>query len=215
MVQATEPGGSPQIYQLHHLYRDSSDTSGEIYWYQITAQNAQTHQWINPCSTNGQGFGKTLFLQGYWDAKGNFVDDSTHFTVSCNTGVLAKCIVDGYKPWVHRDYHQTCVRMLRADYCGDGVAHTKDGTPVEIVDKLGIQLPEPNPTGMTFEGAWGPSGALCVNHPRYKELTSLEKIKAECPEHFPEGANSLGNACQKSLFTTDTHALIYNSSFLR
>jgi hypothetical protein len=36
----------------------------------------------------------------------------------------------GYKPWGHAPegtslaaYYQTCVRLVRADYCGDGVGH--------------------------------------------------------------------------------------------
>jgi hypothetical protein len=31
--------------------------------------------------------------------------------------------------------------MMRGDYCGNGTSHTCDGTLIDIVDLLGIQLP--------------------------------------------------------------------------
>jgi hypothetical protein len=50
----------------------------------------------------------------------------------------------GYKPWKMAadgrsmwDYHQACTRLIRADYCGDGVSRTRDGVEIEIVDRFG------------------------------------------------------------------------------
>jgi hypothetical protein len=57
------------------------------------------------------------------------------------------------------------VRLVRADYCGDGIGHTRDGTPIDIFDAIGIQHDEPAP-GMTFEAAWRADGAVCVRHTR-------------------------------------------------
>jgi len=67
----------------------------------------------------------------------------------------------GYKPWKVVNgqslwaYHQACTRMMRADYCGDGRPHTREGTPIYIDDRL-IHNPqekdqEPPDPRMTFE----------------------------------------------------------------
>lgn len=69
--------------------------------------------------------------------------------------------------------------MVRADYCGDGRGHTRDGTPIDVYDRIGIQNPTPN-SGMVFEAAWTPDGAAFVNHPRWLE-TATELLQA-CPD---------------------------------
>jgi hypothetical protein len=44
------------------------------------------------------------------------------------------------------------VRLVRADYCGDGIGHTRNGTPIDLFDRIGIQPDEAAP-GMTFESS--------------------------------------------------------------
>jgi hypothetical protein len=89
-------------------------------------------------------------------------------TFACRDYALAKCVEFGYKPWASvngtslSEHHQACARMLRADYCGDGVSHTSDGTPVHVQDALGIQKLDPNAT-FAIEAEWGPNGATCLN----------------------------------------------------
>jgi ADYC domain-containing protein len=52
----------------------------------------------------------------------------------------------GYKPWREAagkprwDYHQACVRMVRADYAGDGIGHTRDGTLIDLLHKPVLPL---------------------------------------------------------------------------
>jgi hypothetical protein len=82
-------------------------------------------------------------------------------------GVIAKCVNWGYAPWLtDDDMHAGCTRLARADYCGDGTPWTLDGTLINVFDRLGIQ-PEGTGGNMTFEAAWGPSGAVCVARTRY------------------------------------------------
>lgn len=50
-------------------------------------------------------------------------------------------------------------RMARADYCGDGVPHTKSGTLIDLYDIHGIQTVVPN-DGQTFEAGWNEDGAV-------------------------------------------------------
>ena len=108
-----------------------------------------------------------MFLAGTWDGTGAHRDGSD-VTYACPQGVLAKCVRWGYKPWTAgRDAHQACTRMARADYCGDGVPHTRNGTLIDMFDDRGIQRPD-SPVGFSFEAGWGPQGAVCVREPRYQ-----------------------------------------------
>lgn len=115
-----------------------------------------------------------IFVPGTWDETGARRDalaDAPEFdaTYSCESGVIAKCVAWGYAPWeVGADVHQTCTRMARADYCGDGISYTKDGTVIDLVDRLGIQQSTPD-AELEFEAGWGPDGAVCASRPRYQE----------------------------------------------
>lgn len=63
-------------------------------------------------------------------------------------------------PLTHDDrseIHQSCVRLARADYCGDGVPYTKNGTLIAVSDFQGIVAPEADPGDMLFEAGWGPA----------------------------------------------------------
>ena len=70
-----------------------------------------------------------------------------------------------------------CVRMLRADYAGNGQSMTKDGTPIAIWDNFGIQ-DRGWGAGFSFEAGWNSDGAVCVRHPRVRGRTSLKQIEA-------------------------------------
>ncbi len=93
---------------------------------------------------------------------------------------------------VAEPYYQACVRLVRADYGGDGVGHTRNGTPIDLFDRVGIERDEPGP-GMTLEAAFGPDGAVCVAHPRLSGLTSLEALA----QRYPALAGHLGAACDE------------------
>jgi len=137
----------------------------DVYLYTLDLDGA------NPC---GPGIAGT-FVPGVWNesgarqdrmALGGAVVDTTY---SCTTGALAKCELLGYRPWTAGpDQHQACTRMIRADYCGDGTAHTENGTTIDVFDVEGVQRPT-NGDGLSFEAGWGPQGAICVSEPRYRD----------------------------------------------
>ena len=52
--------------------------------------------------------------------------------------------------------------MVRADYCGDGVTHTTNGTPIHVLDALGVQTVDAG-VNYVVEAEWGPDGATCLN----------------------------------------------------
>ena len=98
-----------------------------------------------------------------------------------------KCKWQRYKP------RARCVRMIRADYCGDGRANTRDGTRTEFYDRLGVTRPEPA-EGMSFEAAWVPGGAVCVAHVRVTDFATLDGLAQDCPERL---AGRIGPVCQE------------------
>jgi hypothetical protein len=123
--------------------------------------------WHSLCENNTD----VILLGDLWDpASGDRITapPADALTFACRGDALAKCVEEGYRPWASvagtslRDHHQACTRMLRADYCGDGIPHTSDGTPIHVLDALGIQTAEPG-VDYVVEAEWGPDGATCLN----------------------------------------------------
>ena len=121
-----------------------------------------------PLCENGR---EAILLGDLWDpATGDRITeaDDDGVTFACRGAALAKCVEYGYRPWASvagvslRDYHQACTRMVRADYCGEGLAHTTNGTPIHVLDPLGVQTVDPN-VNYVVEAEWGPDGAVCLN----------------------------------------------------
>lgn len=141
--------------------------------------------WKNACPPNpaGETWGLPVMLPvGHPGRDGNV-------TVSCISGVVAKCVRWGYPPWARGPngedlvaFHAACVRMARADYCGDGRPHTKQGTSIDNYDDLGIQTRgAADDATYVFEAGWSPQGAVCVAHPRWADQGSIEQIRQQCP----------------------------------
>ena len=110
------------------------------------------------------------------------------FEITCTGGAQGKCVSFGYAPWGAPegtpgfDLYNACVRMVRADYAGDGKGTTRDGQPIDLYDRFGIQRPDNDP-GMELEAGWGRDGAVCVRHVRVKEnvtLKALEQLSLHC-----------------------------------
>ncbi|MGZ3405617.1 MAG: ADYC domain-containing protein [Polyangia bacterium] len=131
-----------------------------------------------------EGGGKKLLEQG-----GAGYD--THVTFACSDGAIGKCIEKmHYKPWAlaarecagsgiyyhcmqptQELLHEACVRMVRADYCGDGQDHTVNGMAIDVWDQSHIQNETPYarndaPNGVPYghEGEWTANGARCVSN---------------------------------------------------
>ncbi|HEY5936197.1 MAG TPA: ADYC domain-containing protein, partial [Kofleriaceae bacterium] len=61
------------------------------------------------------------------------------------------------------NHHQACVRMLRADYCGNGHSYTTNGRLVNLYDGIGIQV---DTESFRLEAEWAPDGARCLTNAR-------------------------------------------------
>ena len=158
--------GSKVTYRIDSIEKASYGKAGEMFLYTFSIKDPATDNWINFCRPDSQGMQRGFPLSGYWDEKGYHIRSADQYSITCTSGVIAKCIKQGYVPWkTTRDgkslweYHQACTRMLRADYCGNGKFHTREGTKIELWDREGIQLESLEP-GLTFEAAWSPDGAV-------------------------------------------------------
>jgi hypothetical protein len=119
--------------------------------------------------------GRWSYQQGTLDG-GSKIEDPTAITFACRGYALYKCIDYGYPPWRSvngvklNNHHQACVRMIRADYCGDGRSWTIDGTYINLYDNLGIQL---DTESWAMEAEWDIEGARCLSHQRIQNMDTV------------------------------------------
>jgi hypothetical protein len=149
------------------IFKNPADPNGDLYFYFIEVFNEQTQTWYAMCEDMYGDPSQAIPLRNYWDtATGARVDDATAVTFACRGGAIAKCVEWGYEPWNgYADHHQACTRMARADYCGNGVPYTLNGTPIDMFDTLIPQIQAPvtsNDPMWSIEAEWGPEGALCL-----------------------------------------------------
>jgi len=122
-------------------------STGSTFLYTLEQWVGATSSWQPACPADLDGRRAAIPLAATWDEQGDRIESSTLFTFGCTTGVIAKCYRWGYRPWLTgygadmAEMHWTCTRLARADYCGDGVPHTQDGTWVNVWDNL----PAPGP----------------------------------------------------------------------
>ncbi len=175
------------------IYLDVNNPAGDVYLYDIRVYDVDNDLMAPLCTVNGQP-APAIPLSNHWDMQtGDRIDDPAAVTFACQGGALAKCVNWGYRPWATAEYcdpefgtcmqisladhHQACTRMVRADYCGDGVPHTVDGTVIDAFDHMSpaiqAQATQDNPM-WGIEAEWGPEGARCVGTSlRLQHLTEL------------------------------------------
>jgi len=166
--------------------------------------------WENICP----GGVDAIPLGGVWDnTTATHLEDPDNFTFACRGAALAKCAEWGYERWgtaeectaggqCHTlslaELHEACTRMVRADYCGDGVPHTQNGTTIDVWDAMGIQDETPS-SGLAFEAEWTANGAACIQHTRWADSAGSnpdkDYILTRCPERWagPENPNPPAN----------------------
>jgi hypothetical protein len=177
----------------------------DIYLYTVKYKDKVDGKWKSICG-NGPGGQprKAIPLHGIWDYSeatptgGSHIDSSSLFTFACEGSTLAKCVNLGYKPWkvvkecntsgaCHdvslSEFHQACVRMVRADYCGDGMSHTTNGISINLWDPFKIQKKKAGTTGQwVSEAEWSPDGAVCIDGYRFHEEAAQGYVELRCPE---------------------------------
>jgi hypothetical protein len=136
--------------------------------------------------------------------------DTQWFNLGCAGSTLAKMALTGHTEAAKlaRTFtttlaeRQTMLKMLTADYCGDGTPYTVQGQPLNWADDHGtmkmIALAASPPRPVVREARWGSAGPICLDEPRVDtHWTSLgeatfgdaisvyEQAKAHCPLKMP------------------------------
>jgi hypothetical protein len=105
-------------------------------------------------------------------------------TMACRTGVIASCMVWGYKPWeasvseqYRADYlYGSCLQAKRAAYfaqSGDYTSYTVADTAIKVQDQAGIQGLDCLVPGI--EAVWSPTGAVCFS-PAYRRIPKFGSL---------------------------------------
>jgi hypothetical protein len=202
---------------LGHALRVRVDAEAAPHGAQATYEVSQLDEvsggWMPMCPDDRRG---AIALPGRWrDAgAGPFVEDPYDFTLTCPGGTNGKCASMGYVPGARtRDgedltpYFEACVRMLRADYCGDGRSHTEAGVAVEHVDRAG-RRGHAHARRLGFEAVWGRRGAVCVRRHRDHARATLPGLAERCPRL----SQALGERCREEVLGSDPDALFANRS---
>jgi hypothetical protein len=163
VLDAVDEAGRSITVRIDAVTRDPSDGEGDVWLHRFSTLDGKTGRWRGSCTPGPDDTVAGFPLTGRWTADGRHLRTASTFTLTCTSGAAGKCVRLGYKPWREDasgeslwDYHQACVRMVRADYGGDGTGYTREGTRIDVSDRLSIQQPERDPGGLTFEAAWGP-----------------------------------------------------------
>jgi hypothetical protein len=206
------------------LSRYDPTNTGNTFLYTLEQWVADTGSWQPACPADSDGRSAAIPLAAIWDERGDRSVSTTLFTFGCTTGVIAKCYRWGYRPWVtgYGDLtamHWTCTRLARADYCGNGVSHTQDGTLINVWDRLPAPGPIQRhgllpPVGMLFEAGWNTKGAVCLSRPRWL-LDNATGIAAMCPDRLiPPGQGETVCGSVAEALGHDANALMFNESYL-
>jgi ADYC domain len=199
ILTLVDGSGARRRIRIDAVEHDVRDPRGETVLYTLSEPDPATGQWRNACEPDPGGRRLGFPLNGAFTTDGRYVPTPGRILITCTGGAEGKCIRFGYQPWRTapdgaslEPYYQACVRLVRADYGGDGVGHTRNGTPIDLFDRIGIQRDEIGP-GMTLEAAFAPDGAVCVAHPRLPDLTSLNALV----HRYPRLAGHVGEDCDE------------------
>jgi hypothetical protein len=194
--------------------------TGNTYLYKLEQFVPESGTWRAACPADEDGRRVAIPMAAIWDERGNRIESSTLFTFGCTSGVIAKCYRWGYRPWVtgYGDLvamHWTCTRMARADYCGIGRSHTRNGTKINIWDRL----PSPGPIqrhglpqlNMLFEAGWNTGGAVCMSLARWVLDDGLA-IANLCPDRLVPPGLLLPTVCDTvtTVLLFDPNARMFN-----
>ena len=189
---------------------------GEVWLLQAELRAPGMSEFESICTPDASGDTRLVIYSGYFDQEFRYVAATERFSVTCVSGVEGKCLRWGYLPWRKAPiggaslapYYESCIRLARADYCGNDQATTRDGTSIDIYDRVGVQQPTPDLAEFHFEAGWGTRGAVCVHHARIADNLVLDDLPGTCPRL---SAQVLGASCNEA-HASELGALLYNRS---
>ncbi|HEU0036435.1 MAG TPA: ADYC domain-containing protein [Kofleriaceae bacterium] len=140
-------------------------TSSDLWFYTVSYQSSST-TWSPLCGLDASNAPiKAVSVAGVWASSSTdaakYLTSRSQFTFACQGKTIGKCVELGYKTFKgYANQMAACVRLLRGDFCGDGQAHTVDGTTLNLYDNVGVQL---DTEAWKAEAGWDAAGAVCIN----------------------------------------------------
>ena len=193
--------GRQRRLRIEAVEPDPRDVDGEVMLYSLSEQDPESGEWRNACLPDPQGRRLGFPLPGRFTADGRYESAPGKLLITCTGGAEGKCVRFGYKPWGKApdgapltEAYNACVRLVRADYAGDGRGTTRNGQPIDIYDSLGVLSPANDPS-YEFEAGFDEKGAICVRHVRVKENATLAAIEASTPRL----KGKVGEICDEAL----------------
>ncbi|MDZ4811370.1 MAG: ADYC domain-containing protein [Pseudomonadota bacterium] len=208
--------GEVGVVRVVAVEQDTSARFNEVWLHSLTLRQPGSMVFNEFCAPDAKGDTRVVVYPGYFDEALHYVADAERFSFSCVSGVEAKCLRWGYLPWRKAPnsgaslapYYETCIKLARADYLGDGQASTRDGAAIDIYDHIGVQQPTTGLDKLHFEAGWNLNGAVCVHHTRIPENLTLGALRQRLAPRSPV---TLGDACSESLAQSQG-ALLFNRS---
>jgi hypothetical protein len=194
VADVIEPAAGSSVWRYAIEFRHQND------WFPMCLADALTGEGLNGPLLNGDSLNEAIAngdvialpsipVDGYWNfdegvaGGGRKIESLTRITFACTQiGAIGKCVEAGYRPWEVSDdgmslaaSHEACVRLLRADYCGDGTPHTVDGVWVNVYDFAGVQ---DDTEAWGVEAEWNADGARCVtaNHRQAQAVACYDEL---------------------------------------
>jgi hypothetical protein len=220
IIEAFDEAGRRLSFRVDSVEADAKDPEGEISLYELSLRGPEGAGWVPYCARDREGKSRAIPLLGSWTNPSTIAASPDQVTFACTAGVLAKCVRQGYKPWKvtagrsPADLHAACVRMFRADYCGDGRGHTREGTLIDSWDVAGIQKREQSEDAPeVFEAAWSAAGAVWVNVPRWED--DVDRLVTECPAKLRGHTSKDAKLSIEEVAHRFPEAVLFNARFVR
>jgi hypothetical protein len=201
-------GGVPQ-YTLSYLWRDDAGD-----------KPSEKSNFRPLCKDNGTA----IAVAGHWDLTvgpgggGKKSSLPTEVTFACKGSAVAKCVtVLEYKPWSNSSsgvplekLHESCVRAVRADYCGNGQSNTRNDEKINFYDSAGVQR---DAASWPLEAIWSADGARCVEATRLVEVAAdprTKRKKTRVRDYIAKTCPQILHECPKAAAgPADSPALLY------
>jgi len=192
VADVIEPAAASSAWRYAIEFRYQND------WFPMCLADALTGEGLNGPLLNGDSLNEAIEngdvialpsipVSGYWNydqgvaGGGRKIESVTRITFACTQiGAIGKCVEAGYEPWETDGVslaaeHEACVRLLRADYCGDGTPHTVNGVLVNVYDFAGVQ---DDTETWGVEAEWTEDGARCItgNHREAQPVACFDEL---------------------------------------
>lgn len=190
--------GGPKRNQLVEAYRLMWDTPFDERRTNLCSNPPREAKPQSPELLNLPGEFTLLFEGNRYDAKSKRLlpGDRNFFNIACASHALSKLFLTGLTNLTgdaSEAQQQAALKMITADYCGDGTSFTLGGEPLYWRTANGYMDFYGNPT--TLEARWDDKGAVCLDAPRLKTSKNplapqvfpeiWEAVRAHCPLAIP------------------------------